>query len=66
VLISLQDADIRDIVPKIMDVVKQRLTDTYMALNESTPGSPLLRRISAQVNKCNEMIRAAAPFGVPR
>jgi hypothetical protein len=53
-------------VPKIMDVVKQRLTDTYMALNESTPGSPLLRRISAQVNKCNEMTRAAAPYSLPR
>ncbi|KAH5234542.1 hypothetical protein HBI26_154210 [Parastagonospora nodorum] len=51
------DRDIRDIVPKIMEVVKQRLTDTYMSLNETTPGSPLLRRISAQVNKCNEMMR---------
>jgi hypothetical protein len=45
-----------------MDVVKQRLTDTYMALNESTPGSPLLRRISLQVNKCNEMMRAVQNF----
>ncbi|KAH8716924.1 hypothetical protein GQ44DRAFT_775683 [Phaeosphaeriaceae sp. PMI808] len=61
--VNPNDDDIRDIVPKIMDVVKQRLTDTYMALNESTPGSPLLRRISALVNKCNEMTRAAAHFG---
>ncbi|KAL5118823.1 hypothetical protein ACEQ8H_003326 [Pleosporales sp. CAS-2024a] len=54
------DRDVRDIVPKIMEVVKQRLTDTYIDLNETTPGSPLLRRISAQVNKCNELVRAVA------
>jgi hypothetical protein len=57
-----QDAEIRDIIPKIMDVVIQRLTATYIQLNESTPGSPLLRAISQLVNKCNEMTRAAAPF----
>lgn len=61
-LIKAQDADIRDIVPKIMDVVKQRLTDTYMSLNERQSGSPLLRRISAQVNRCNEMMRAVSNF----
>ncbi|OAL01957.1 hypothetical protein IQ06DRAFT_346561 [Phaeosphaeriaceae sp. SRC1lsM3a] len=60
--VNPNDADIRDIVPKIMDVVKQRLTDTYMALNERQPGSPLLRRISAQVNRCNEMMRALVNF----
>ena len=58
----LQDAEIRDIIPKIMDVVIQRLTAAYIQLNESTPGSPLLRAISQLVNKCNEMTRAAAPF----
>ncbi|KAF1917995.1 hypothetical protein BDU57DRAFT_528490 [Ampelomyces quisqualis] len=60
--VNPNDADIRDIVPKIMDVVKQRLTDTYMALNESTPGSALLRPISLQVTKCNEMMRAVQSF----
>lgn len=59
-----QDADIRDIVPKIIDVVNQRLTTAYIKLNESTPGSPLLRRISALVNKGNELTRVAAPYGV--
>jgi ketopantoate reductase len=58
----VQDAEIRDIIPKIMDVVIQRLTAAYIQLNESTPGSPLLRAISQLVNKCNEMTRAAAPF----
>jgi hypothetical protein len=58
----LQDAEIRDIIPKIMDVVIQRLTAAYIQLNESTSGSPLLRIISQLVNKCNEMTRAAVPF----
>ncbi|CAO2648493.1 Nn.00g077600.m01.CDS01 [Neocucurbitaria sp. VM-36] len=61
--VNPNDAEIRDIVPKIMDVVCQRLTTAYIQLNESTPGSPLLRRISSLVNKCNDMTRAAAPFG---
>jgi hypothetical protein len=59
-----QDADIRDIVPKIIDVVNQRLTSAYIKLNENTPGSPLLRHISQLVNKGNEMTRAAAPYGM--
>ncbi|OAL55369.1 hypothetical protein IQ07DRAFT_627496 [Pyrenochaeta sp. DS3sAY3a] len=58
-----QDAEVRDIVPKIIDVINQRLTAAYIQLNESTPGSPLLRRISALVNRGNEMTRAAAPYG---
>ncbi|KAJ4369739.1 hypothetical protein N0V83_005502 [Neocucurbitaria cava] len=57
--VNPNDAEIRDIVPKIMDVVCQRLTTAYIQLNESTPGSPLLRRISGLVNKCTEMTRAA-------
>jgi hypothetical protein len=60
--VNPNDAEIRDIIPKIMDVVIQRLTAAYIQLNESTPGSPLLRAISQLVNKCNEMTRAAAPF----
>ena len=63
-----QDVEIRDIVPKIMDVIKQRLTTAYIQLNESAsaPNTPLLRRISALVNKCNEMTHAAGPFSPRR
>ena len=63
---SLQDAEIRDIIPKIMDVVVQRLTAAYIELNENTPGSQLLRVISQLVSKCNQMTRAAAPFSPRR
>ncbi|KAL6707058.1 hypothetical protein ACN47E_004810 [Coniothyrium glycines] len=61
--VNPSDAEIRDIVPKIMDVICQRLTTAYIQLNESTTGSPLLRRISSLVNRCNEMTRAAGHFG---
>jgi WD40 repeat protein len=56
---SKQDNEIRDIVPKIMDVMIQRLTAKYIDLNEGTPGNPLLRRISALVSRCNDMTRAS-------
>ena len=41
-----------------MEVMIQRLTAKYIELNETTPGNPLLRRISALVSRCNDMTRA--------
>ncbi|RAR11499.1 carbohydrate esterase family 4 protein [Stemphylium lycopersici] len=64
--VNPNDPEVRDIIPKIMDVVVQRLTTAYIQLNESTPGSPLLRAISQLVTKCNEMTRAAQPFSPRR
>jgi WD40 repeat protein len=52
-----KDNEIHDIVPKIMDVMNQRLTATYIKLNESSPGNQLLRRISSLVSKVNELAR---------
>ncbi|KAJ4336932.1 hypothetical protein N0V95_008481 [Ascochyta clinopodiicola] len=57
--VNPHDNEIRDIVPKIMDVMIQRLTAKYIDLNEGTPGNPLLRRISALVSRCNDMTRAS-------
>ena len=54
-----KDNEIRDIVPKIMDVMSQRLTNKYIELNETTPGNPLLRRISALSRRCNDLTRAS-------
>ncbi|KAF2711019.1 hypothetical protein K504DRAFT_376668 [Pleomassaria siparia CBS 279.74] len=51
------DNEIRDIVPKIMDVMNQRLTTAYIKLNESSPGNQLLRRISSLVSNVNELAR---------
>lgn len=55
----VKDNEIRDIVPKIMDVMSQRLTNKYIELNETTPGNPLLRRISALSRRCNDLTRAS-------
>ncbi|PSN68494.1 hypothetical protein BS50DRAFT_492414 [Corynespora cassiicola Philippines] len=57
--VNPHDNEIHDIVPKIMDVMNQRLTTAYIKLNESSPGNPLLRRISALVSTVNELARAA-------
>jgi hypothetical protein len=42
-----------------MDVINQRLTTAYINLNETSPGSPLLYRLSTLVMKCHELIRLA-------
>ncbi|PZD34423.1 CDA1, xylanase chitin deacetylase [Pyrenophora tritici-repentis] len=64
--VNPNDAEIRDIIPKIMDVVIQRLTAAYIELNERTPGSQYLRVISQLVGKCNQMTRASVPFSPRR
>lgn len=53
------DPELKDMIPKIMDVVNQRLTSKYIELNESSPGNPLLRRISGLVHEGNELARAS-------
>ncbi|ORY01494.1 hypothetical protein BCR34DRAFT_493817 [Clohesyomyces aquaticus] len=54
------DPEIHDIVPRIMDVLNQRLTAAYIKLNETTPNPQMLRRISALVKKVNDLARAVA------
>ncbi|KAF2280332.1 uncharacterized protein EI97DRAFT_119556 [Westerdykella ornata] len=55
--------EIVDIVPKIMEVMKGRLTSVYIRLNETSPNNPLLRRISALVNVANQLSNAAMGQG---
>lgn len=57
--INPHDPDLKDMIPRIMDVVNQRLTSKYIELNESSPGNPLLRRISGLVHEGNELARAS-------
>jgi hypothetical protein len=49
---------VTDIVARIMDVLNQRLTATYIKLNEESQGNPLLRKISALVAQVNALHRA--------
>ncbi|KAF1961388.1 hypothetical protein CC80DRAFT_464259 [Byssothecium circinans] len=60
--VNPHDSEIQDVVPKIMDVIRERLTQAYMSLNESSPGDLSLRHISGLVNKVNEISRAVGPY----
>ena len=48
--VNLNDEDIRDYTPKIMDVISQRFQGAYMSISEANPSEPSLRRIS-QLNR---------------
>lgn len=41
----LQDPDIVNVAPQIMDIITQRLGKMYMGIAEHDPHNPLLRRI---------------------
>ncbi|KAI7133754.1 hypothetical protein KC352_g30841 [Hortaea werneckii] len=54
---NISDPDIRDVAPKIMDVISQRLQGAYMEMSESNPSDPRLRRLSALNRQVNEVRR---------
>jgi hypothetical protein len=54
--IDVHDKDIRDVAPKIMDVIAQRLQGVYMQISELTPNDPALRTIS-NLNRAVQEIR---------
>ncbi|KAF2688596.1 hypothetical protein K458DRAFT_293657 [Lentithecium fluviatile CBS 122367] len=56
------DAEIQDVVPKIMEVINQRLTAAYISLNESSPGDQSLRRISNMVTKVSKLSQVASQY----
>ncbi|KAL1601552.1 hypothetical protein SLS60_006467 [Paraconiothyrium brasiliense] len=53
--IDPNDPEVHDVVPKIMEVIKERLTHAYMRLNESSPGDASLRRIASLVKRVNDL-----------
>ncbi|KAF2202310.1 hypothetical protein GQ43DRAFT_315222 [Delitschia confertaspora ATCC 74209] len=55
--VNPRDPEILDIIPRIMEVLNQRLTAAYISLNETSPGHKMLRKISTLVNKVNELAR---------
>lgn len=56
---DLKNEDIREVAPKIMDVLSQRLQGAYMNLSEADPGDPALKRISALNRQIVEIKRLA-------
>ncbi|KAK4505413.1 hypothetical protein PRZ48_003376 [Zasmidium cellare] len=57
--IDVRDDDIRDVAPKIMDVLSQRLQGAYMQISETKPSDPALRTISSLHRQVDEIRRLA-------
>lgn len=57
--INLEDAEIKDVAGKIMDVLSQRLQGAYMHISETNPNEPALRRISGLNRQVMEVKRLA-------
>ncbi|KAL1636920.1 hypothetical protein SLS56_001017 [Neofusicoccum ribis] len=53
--IEPRDPDIREVAPKIMDVLSSRLQAAYMQIAESNPGDPVLRKISMLSRRAREL-----------
>lgn len=53
--IDLRDPDIREVAPKIMDILTQRLESLYMTIAENTPHDPILRKIPPLSRRAREL-----------
>ncbi|KAL0259170.1 hypothetical protein SLS55_006675 [Diplodia seriata] len=53
------DTDIKEVAPKIMDVLSSRLQAAYMQIAEKSPGDPVLRRISMLSRRAQELKNAS-------
>ena len=51
----LKDPDIRDVAPKIMDILSQRLESLYMTIAGNTPHDPILPRIPPLSRRAREL-----------
>ena len=52
---ALQDPEIAQVAPKIMDVLLSRLQGTFMHVSEVRPGDPVLRKLSTLSRQINEI-----------
>ncbi|KAL4944062.1 hypothetical protein BDV06DRAFT_220638 [Aspergillus oleicola] len=53
--VDLRDPDIREVAPKIMDILISRLDGLYMSAAKENPHSPILRRIPPLVRRATEL-----------
>lgn len=51
----MQDADIREVAPKIMDILTQRLETLYVATAQSNTHDPIIRRIAPLSRRAREL-----------
>ncbi|KAL4786740.1 hypothetical protein BJX76DRAFT_320677 [Aspergillus varians] len=53
--VNLRDPDIREVAPKIMDILISRLESIYMSVAKEAPHSPILRRIPPLARRATEL-----------
>ena len=53
--INLNDAEIREVAPKIMDVLQQRMQGAYMSIAENNVQDPALRIVSGLSRQINDI-----------
>ncbi|OJJ35676.1 hypothetical protein ASPWEDRAFT_155743 [Aspergillus wentii DTO 134E9] len=53
--VNPMDPDIREVAPKIMDILTQRLEALYMAIAENSPHDPILRKIPPLSRRAREL-----------
>jgi hypothetical protein len=53
--VDLRDADIREVAPKIMDILTQRLESLYMNVAQTNPHDPVIRRIAPLSRRAREL-----------
>lgn len=54
-LTSIQDADLREVLPSIMEILSQRLNNLYMAVAERNPQDSILRLIAPLARRAREL-----------
>ncbi|KAL4804852.1 hypothetical protein BDV18DRAFT_161946 [Aspergillus unguis] len=53
--LDLRDADIREVAPRIMDILRKRLDALYMSVAQQDPHNPILRRIPPLARRVTEL-----------
>ncbi|KAJ5619623.1 hypothetical protein N7510_003607 [Penicillium lagena] len=53
--VDARDTDLREVAPRIMDILSQRLNNLYMAVAERNPHDPILRMIAPLSRRAREL-----------
>lgn len=51
-----QDTDLKEVAPRILDIMSQRLNNLYMGVVERNPHDPILRHIAPLARRARELI----------
>jgi hypothetical protein len=58
-LTCFQHQEVREMIPKIMDVLIQRMEHMYMGLSESNDGDPVLKKLPSLWRKAKQLKQVA-------